>query len=88
MKTTFRKSFLRDLSNENSAVKNALRFVVQNAIEILVARAMRLRVFDDHVVIGELFAFRQVKAVQYTFEPFTGEVGPNIVSREPRAQGD
>ncbi len=47
---------------------------------------MRLRVFDNHVVIGELLAAREVKAVQNALQSFAGEFGADVVARKLRAQ--
>ena len=71
---------LRDGVDEDPPVKNALRFVIENAVEIFMAGAMRLGVFDDHVMVGELVATRQVKPVQNTFQPFAREFGADIVA--------
>ena len=67
-------------------MENALRFVIEDAVEILVAGAMRLRVLDNHVMVGELFAAREVKAVQNAFQPFAGEFGADVVARQLRAE--
>ena len=72
--------------DEDAPVKNALRFVVEDAVEIFVAGAMRLRVLDDHVMIGQLFVAREVKAVQNAFQAFAGELGANVVARKLRAE--
>ena len=81
-----RVGLLRDRMHENAAVKHALRFVVQDSVEIFVTRAVRLSVFDNHVMIGELLAFRQVKAVEDALQPFTSEPGENVVPRNSGAQ--
>src|SRR5438477_2066460 len=44
-----------------SSVKDAFGAVVEDSVVIFVAVAMWLRVFDDHVVIGELLAFCHIK---------------------------
>ena len=74
--------------HEDAAVEDALRFVVEDAVEILVAGAMRLGVLDDHVVIGELFAAREVKAVENALQALAGEVGVDVVARKLRAERD
>ncbi len=63
-------------------MKDAPRFVVEDAVEILVAGAMRLGVLDDHVMIGQLLAAREVKAVEDALQPFARELGANVRSRE------
>ena len=69
-------------------MENALGFVVQDAVEIFVARAMRLRVFDDHMMVGELFIFREVKPIENAFQTFAREIGADVVARNLCAQGD
>ena len=81
-----RVGLLRDGMNVNPSVENALRFVVEDAVEILVAGAMRLRVLDNHVMIGQLLAAREVKAVQNAFQAFAGEFGADVVARKLRAE--
>ena len=49
---------LRAGPDEDAPVEDALRVVGEDAVEILVAGAMRLGVFDDHVVVGQLVAAR------------------------------
>ena len=58
----FGVGLLRDLLHKNPAMENAFRFVVENAVEIFMAGAVRLRVLDDHVMVGELFALGQTHA--------------------------
>ena len=72
--------------HEDAAVEDALRFVVEDAVEIFVAGAMRLGVLDDHVVVGQLFAAREVKAVEDALQAFAGEVGADVVARKLRAE--
>jgi hypothetical protein len=67
-------------------VKNALRFVIEDAVEILVAGAMRLRVLDNHVMVGQLFAARQVKSVENAFQAFAREVRADVGARQLRAE--
>ena len=43
---------------------------------------MRLRVLDNHVMVGELFAAREVKPVQNTFQPFARELGADVGARQ------
>ena len=47
---------------------------------------MRLRVLDNHVMVGELLAARQVKAVENAFQPFARELGADVVARQLRAE--
>ena len=43
---------------------------------------MRLGVLDNHVMIGQLLAAREVKAVENAFQPFAGEFGADVVARQ------
>jgi len=43
------------------------------------AGAMRLGVFDNHMMVGELLAARQVKAVENAFQPLAREFGADVV---------
>ena len=52
------------------------------------ARAARLGVLDDHVMVGELFASREVEAVEDAFQAFAGEVGVDIGARQLRPERD
>ena len=73
--------FLRRRVHINPAVENAPRFVVQNPVEILVAGAMRLRVFHNHVMVRQLLAARQIQAVEDALQTFARQVGANIIAR-------
>ena len=79
---------LRDGPDEDATVEDALGFVVEDAVEILVAGAMRLGVFDDHVVIGQLLAAREVKAVEDALQALAREVrcGCCCARASPRAR--
>jgi len=67
-------------------VKDALRFVIEDAVEIFVAGATRLGVLDNHVMVGELLATGQIKAVENTGQPFAREFGADVGARELRAE--
>ena len=69
-------------------MKNAFRAAIENAVEIFVAVAMRLRVFDDHVMIGKLVALREIKPVEHALDTFAREVRADIVPRKFRAGGN
>ena len=69
--------------NIDAAVKNALGLVIEDAIKVLVTRAVRFRVFDDHVVVGELILAGKVEAVQYALQSFAGEFRTDVVARKP-----
>ena len=56
----FGVGLLRELPNEDAPMENALRFVIQDAVEIFVAGAVWLHVFDNHVMVGELFVFGEI----------------------------
>ncbi len=43
---------------------------------------MRLRVLDNHVMVGKLLVLRQVKSVQNTFETFAREFRANVRARQ------
>ena len=66
-------------------MKHTLRFVIEDAIEIFVTRAMRLRVLHNHVMIRELLILGQVKTVQNALEPFSRQLGANVIARKLRA---
>ena len=59
---------LGDGPHQNPSVEHALGPVVQDAVEILVAGAVRLGVLDDHVVIGQLVAPGEVEPVEHAFQ--------------------
>ena len=44
--------------------------------------AVRLRVLDNHVVIGELLVAREVKPVQHALQTFAREFGADVITRE------
>src|ERR1043165_6870779 len=71
----FRVGFLRDLLHEDAAVEDALGFVVEDAVEVFVAGAMRLGVLDNHVVIGQLLAAREIEPVENALQTLTRELG-------------
>ena len=62
-------------------MKNALGTAIQNAVVILVTVTMRLGVLDNHMMVGQLVAARQVQAVQNALDPLAGQGGANIISR-------
>ena len=78
--------FLGDFAHQNAAVENPLGLVIKDAVEIFVAGAMRFRVFHDHVMIGELFAAREVQPVQHALEAFAGEFYADVIARKPGAE--
>jgi len=45
-------------------------------------------VIDYHVVIGELFAAREIKPVEDALQAFAGEMGVNVRAGEFRAERD
>jgi len=45
---------LRDFLDQDPPVKDAPRFVVEDAVKIFVAGAMGLGVLDNHVMVGKL----------------------------------
>ena len=49
---------------------------------------MRPGMLDNHVVIRELVALRQIKPVKDALQPFTREIHVNVVPRQPRAEGE
>ena len=69
-------------------MKDASRAIVENAIEVLVAVAVRLGVLDNHVKIGQLIVLGQIKSVQDAFNAFAVEKRGDGVPREPRSGGD
>ena len=78
--------FLGDFAHQNAAVENPLGLVIKDAVEIFVAGAMRFRVLHDHVMVGELFAAREVQAVQHALEAFAGEFHADVIARKPGAE--
>src|ERR1041385_4574993 len=46
---------------------------------------MRRGVFDDHVMIGELFPPREVKSVENALQAFAHEFGADVVARKSRS---
>ena len=80
--------FLGGLLHEDAAMENALGAPLQNAIVIFMAVAVRLGVFDDHVVIGKLFAPGQVKPVQHAFNALRSQGRADGVAGKPGAGGD
>jgi len=67
-------------------VENTFGAIIEDAVEIFVTGAARLNVLDNHVVVGELFSFREVQAIQNTFETFANQPRPDIVARKARSQ--
>ena len=63
-------------------MENTLGFVIQDAVEILVARAVRLGMFDDHVMIRQLLATREVKPVENAFQAFACKLCADVVARK------
>src|SRR5438105_14888786 len=66
----FSVGFLGLLLDENASMKHAPGAVVEDAIEILVAVAMRFGVLDDHVVVGQLVVLGELEAVQDAVDGF------------------
>src|SRR5690348_14522645 len=79
-------SFLRVFVDHNSPVKNAVRFVVQNAVIELPAGAMRARVLDVHVVIEMLLAAANKESIDQALATFSCQDRMHIVAHQPSAQ--
>ena len=69
-------------------MEHAFGFSLEDAVEVFVAGAVRLRVLDEHVVVGQLLALGQVEPVQNALEPFAGELHVNVVPRQSRPEGE
>ena len=67
-------------------MEDAPRTIIENAVEIFVAGALRRGVLHDHVMVGELLPFGEVKPVQNALQPVAREVRVNGVPGQPRAQ--
>jgi len=71
---------LRIRAHEDASVEDALRFAGEDAVEILVTRAVRLGVVHNHVMVGKLVAVRDIHAVEDGLDAFTVERGADVVS--------
>ena len=69
-------------------MKNPPRLVVEDAVEIFVAVAVRRGVLDDHVVIGQLLAAQHVQPVKHALDARLGQAHAQVVARQPRAKRD
>src|SRR5690348_10786452 len=74
--------FLGGLLDQNAAMKHTLRAIIQNAIVILMTAAVWLRVFNDHVMVGQLLRLGQVEPIENALEAFAGQNSPNVIARE------
>src|SRR5258708_2647607 len=71
---------LGGLAHEDSAVKNALGFAIEDSVVILVAIAAGLGVLDDHMVVGQLVISSEIQPVEHAFDAFGGQGGADIVA--------
>src|SRR5262245_21881057 len=73
---------LRFLLDQDAAVEDAFGAVIQNAIVILVAVAIRAGMLNEHVMIGELIILGQIQAIQNTLNALARQDGVDVVARE------
>ena len=69
-----------------SPVKHPARLVVEDAVEILVAVAVRRGMIHDHVVISKLVGTRHVQPVKHALDARLGQAHAQIVTRESCAK--
>src|SRR5689334_5165802 len=62
--------------------------IIENAIIILVAGAIRLRVLDDHMMIGQLVAPGEIQTIKRALDSFAGEGSATVISRKTRARSN
>ena len=78
--------FLRIFVNDDSAVKNTVRVVIEDAVIELAAIAVRAGMLDQHVIVYMLMAAAEEETVDQAFAAFSGEHRMHVVAHQRTAQ--
>src|SRR4030095_7339206 len=77
---------VRALADEDAAVEDGARALVEDALVVLPARAVRLTVVDERVRVGVLPRADEVEAIHAALRALAAEDDLDAVPRELRAQ--
>ena len=69
-------------------MEHALGAPIEDAVIVLVAVAVRLRVLDHHVMVRQLVSACEIKPVKNALDPFAAQVRADVVAGQPSARGD
>ena len=68
--------------NDDAAVKDAVRPIIQDAVVELAAGAMRAGMLNQHVVVEVLVAIADEQAIDQAFGTFAGQNGMHVVANQ------
>ena len=77
---------LRIFVDDNAAVENAVRVIIQNAVVKLAAAAVRAGVLDEHVIVEMLAAIADEQAVDQALAALAREHRMDVVAHQPAAE--
>ena len=68
--------------NNDAAMKDAVRVIIQNTVVELTAGAVRTSVLDQHVIIEMLPAIADEEAIDQALSAFAGQDWVHVVSHQ------